>query len=233
MANLHNVLMSDYKSDVVPRNNNVPINVRITFYLMSLIRFDETEETLVTAAWLSMSWQDQFLMWSEKPEYENITNIYLKPQFILTLTLHRRRTYYMLTVCVPIIVLSILNCLVYLLPPYSGEKMSVCLMILLAYMVYVSFLSDNLPRTSNSISYMLIYLCLMFCMSFLSVFNSVIVLLLWHKSDGHHHHVDNAATGDDEEEDDNDKSKDVRIGQIEKCCGKSSIKCCFYKVSRV
>ena len=52
---------------------------------MSLIRFDETEETLVTAAWLSMSWQDQFLTWSENPEYVNITDIYLiwKPDVVL------------------------------------------------------------------------------------------------------------------------------------------------------
>ena len=38
MANLHNVLMSDYKSDVVPRNNDDPINVSIAFYLSLVTR---------------------------------------------------------------------------------------------------------------------------------------------------------------------------------------------------
>ena len=74
--------MNNYKNDVVPRSDDKPIQVNITFYLMSLIRFDETEETLVSAAWLSISWRDQFLMWSDNTEYENITDIYLKQKYI-------------------------------------------------------------------------------------------------------------------------------------------------------
>ena len=106
---------------------------------------------------------------------------YFLPQFIVTLTIQRRTLYYALTICVPILVLSILNCLVYLLPPDSGEKISFCLTVLLAYMVYISFLSDNLPRTSKTTSYLVVYLSLMVCLSFVSVVNSVIVLLFWHK----------------------------------------------------
>ena len=296
MSSLYSDLLNNYKTNTVPRNNMEPIKVDITFNLMSLIRFDETEETLVSAAWLSMSWEDQFLTWSDNPEYENITDIYLTqeeiwkpdiviintvedyellgsddrlvevtseggvlwepghrfktacspninhypfdtqecilkfstwthvlsvvilqsdvdeifldefeengeweiissgakctvidagdyslPQYLVTLTLKRRRTYYILTVCIPIIVLSFLNCLVYLLPPESGEKMSFCLTTLLTYMVYISFLSNNLPRTSKTISYLLVYLSLMIGLSFLSVLNSVIVLFFWHK----------------------------------------------------
>ena len=82
LSNLHNSLMINYKSDVVPRYNDNPIKVNITFYLMSLVRFDEIEETLVAAAWLSLSWHDQFLMWSENQKYENITDIYLKQENI-------------------------------------------------------------------------------------------------------------------------------------------------------
>ena len=89
--------------------------------------------------------------------------------------------YYVMTVCVPIIVLSILNCMVFVLPPDSGEKISFCLTILLAYMVYMSFLSDSLPRTSKTTSHLVVYVSLMICLSFLSVFNSVIVLFFWHK----------------------------------------------------
>ena len=298
MSSLYSDLLNKYNTNTVPRNNMEPIKVNITFNLMSLIRFDETEETLLSAAWLSMSWQDHFLTWPENPEYENITDIYLTqkeiwkpdiviintvedyellgsddrlvevtsegdilwepghrfktacspninhypfdtqecilkfstwthvssvvilqtdvdeifldefeengeweiisssakctvldagdysiPQFLVTLTLKRRRTYYVLTVCIPIIVLSFLNCLVYLLPPESGEKMSFCLTTLLTYMVYISFLSNSLPKTSKTTSYLLVYLSLMIGLSFLSVLNSVIVLLLWHKLD--------------------------------------------------
>ena len=78
MFNLHTGLMRNYKTNVLPRNDLHPINVNITFYLMVLLRFDEIEETLVSVAWLSISWKDQYLMWSENSEYDNITEIYLK-----------------------------------------------------------------------------------------------------------------------------------------------------------
>ena len=98
------------------------------------------------------------------------------PLYIVTLTLERRAQYYTLTICVPIRILSILNCLVYLLPADSGEKKSFCLTVLLAYMVYINFLGDNLPRTSKTTSYMVVYLSSMICLCFLSVLNSVVVL---------------------------------------------------------
>ena len=107
---------------------------------------------------------------------------YCLPELTVTLTLRRRRMYYVLTICVPILVLSVLNYLVYLLPPASGEKISFCLTILLAYMLYISFLTDNLPRSSQTTSYLVLYLILMICLSCLSVLISVVVVLFWHKS---------------------------------------------------
>ena len=295
---LHKMLLEEYNPNIIPRDNIEPVIVNITFYLIALLRFDEKEETLTSASWLSMSWEDRFLTWTEKPDFENFTEIFMQQkqiwrpdimlintvehyrnlgsddhlvsveqngmvtwepghkfktacsvnikmypfdnqecklifstwmhvddmviissesdrimldafeengeweivsskavdgiiqeydysisEFVVTLTLRRRRMYYVLTVCIPIIVLSILNCMVFILPPDSGEKISFCLTILLAYMVYMSFLSDNLPRTSKTLSHLVVYLSLMICLSFLSVFNSVIVLLFWHKPD--------------------------------------------------
>ena len=320
MFNLHEC-NAEYKTDVLPRQNLHPINVNITFYLMSLLRFDEIEETVVSVAWLSMSWRDEFLMWHNNPEYNNITEINLKeteiwrpdilllntvegyqsletgdrlvtvdsdgivkwepghrfatscslqirkypfdkqqcsfkfgtwmhydevvtltsvvdaivqdgflengewkivssraksnivrvdgdgmPEYTVMILFKRRTTYYVLTICIPIIVLSILNCFFHLLPPDSGEKISFCLTILLAYMVYISFLSDNLPRTSRTTSYMVIYLSLMICLSSLSVLTSVIVLVFWHKSD------ENADTTNDMLR---DKSKTTRENPTE------------------
>ena len=293
---LHELLMRNYDSDVVPSKDTEIINVNITFNLMALLRFDAAEETLITAAWLSIRWNDYSLKWDGNSTYDNITETFLQqrkvwkpdlrlvntvethktlgsedllvkvkrngnilwepghrfktscsldtrmypfdsqncslvfstwmhlgnvvkllslydqilfddfeengewkiiattseskylhwdgyylPRFIVTLTLQRRIVYYALTICVPVLILSILNCLVYLLPPDSGEKISFCLTVLLAYMVYISFLSDDLPRTSKTTSYLVVYLSSMICLSFLSVLNSVVVLFFWHK----------------------------------------------------
>ena len=296
VLDLQRSLIKDYDRNIIPRNNHAPLNINVSFNLLALLRFDEKEETLITAAWLGMSWQDPVLAWQDKPEFENITEIFLQqkqiwkpdimlvntvehfkslgsgeflvsveangnvywepghrfktscsvniklypfdnqqcslifstwmhidslvvissisdrvslatfeengewdvistktyadiakqedygvPMFVVKITLERRKMYYILTVCIPIIVLSILNCMVYVLPPNSGEKISFCLTVLLAYMVFMSFLSESLPRTSNTTSYLVVYLSLMICLSFLSVINSVIVLFFWHK----------------------------------------------------
>ena len=298
---LHDFLSRSYNKNVIPRNDHETVNVNVSFFLLSILRFDEREETLTSSAWLSISWYDHFLKWNEFKQYETITKLFFNqneiwkpdimlintvehfkclgsedlilmvtsdgrvrwepghrfktsckvningypfdtqqcsftfspwshvdnvvalssidnninldhfeencewfitststtfktvqvlnhkdnyslPQFICIISLQRRRMYYVLTVCLPIIILSVLNCMVYLLPPASGEKISFCLTILLAYMVYMSFLSDNLPSTSETTSYLVVYLSLMLCLSFLSVMNSVIVLLLWENS---------------------------------------------------
>ena len=49
---------------------------------MSLLRFDEREETLLTAAWLSISWQDKFLSWSDNPRHGNISELFMKQKQI-------------------------------------------------------------------------------------------------------------------------------------------------------
>ena len=242
LLDLQRSLIKDYDRNIIPRNNHAPLTINVSFNLLALLRFDEKEETFITAAWLGMSWQDPFLAWQDKPEFENITEIFLQqkqiwkpdiilvntvehfkslgsgeflvsvepngnvywepghrfktscsvniklypfdnqqctlvfstwmhidsmvvlssisdrvslatfeengewdvistkayadiakhesygiPKFVVKITLERRKMYYILTVCIPIIVLSILNCMVYVLPPNSGEKISFCL----------------------------------------------------------------------------------------------------------
>ena len=301
---LYNALLHNYNVNVVPRIDKNVIDVNISFTLMALMQFNEKEDTLVTAGWLSMTWKDYFLQWRGHTKYENINKVFMKqkqiwvpdinlvnsvevhkkmgyddllasvdqdgtvhwepgqkfktacsvdigmypfdhqtcsiafgtwmyrddivklysdyneivldyfdesgeweiqttnakdkimaledgygvPQFVISMTLKRRRMYYIFTVCIPMIILSILNCMVYILPAGSGEKMSFCLTVLLSYMVFLNFLSDNLPRTSKTTSYMVVYLSLMVCLSFLSVFSSVIVLLHWHKAEEKEEH---------------------------------------------
>ena len=111
-----------------------------------------------------------------------------QPTLFFTLSLRRRRTYYVLTTCIPIVILSILNCLVHVLPADSGEKMSFCMTILLSYMVFISFLNDSLPSTSKTVSLLVVYLVSVIALSSLSVINSVAVLRLWNKSDAEGDH---------------------------------------------
>lgn len=66
--------------------------------------------------------------------------------------LHRKRTFYVLNTIIPVVMLSLLNVLVFLLPASSGEKMALAVTVLLSFTVYLSIISEVMPKTSESIS---------------------------------------------------------------------------------
>jgi hypothetical protein len=68
------------------------------------------------------------------------------------LRLRRRWAYCVITIICPVIMLSILNMLVFLLPCDSGEKMTLAITGLLAFTVFLSMVDDQLPETSDNIS---------------------------------------------------------------------------------
>ena len=66
--------------------------------------------------------------------------------------LQRKRTFYVLNTIIPVVMLSLLNVLVFLLPASSGEKMALAVTVLLSFTVYLSIISEVMPKTSESIS---------------------------------------------------------------------------------
>ena len=54
--------------------------------------------------------------------------------------------------------MSVLNVLVFALPPQSGERVSYSITVLLAIAVFLTMISDNLPRTSTPMSLMSYFL---------------------------------------------------------------------------
>ncbi|KAK0048071.1 neuronal acetylcholine receptor subunit beta-4, partial [Biomphalaria pfeifferi] len=71
-------------------------------------------------------------------------------KFIIELM--RKRTFYVLNTIIPVVMLSLLNVLVFLLPASSGEKMALAVTVLLSFTVYLSIISEVMPKTSESIS---------------------------------------------------------------------------------
>lgn len=58
----------------------------------------------------------------------------------------------------PIIVMAILNMLVFILPAESGERLSFSVTMLLALAVYMTIVSENLPKSSDPMSITSYYL---------------------------------------------------------------------------
>lgn len=72
-------------------------------------------------------------------------------QIDLMIQLKRKPSFVIINVVLPIFFLSLLNALVFLLVPESGERVSYCVTILLAITVFMTIVSDMLPRSSDPV----------------------------------------------------------------------------------
>ena len=95
--------------------------------------------------------------------------------------LQRKPQYIIVNVVLPILFLCILNVLVFFLPPESGERVSYAITVLLSIAVFMTIVSDTLPKTSEPlplISYLLmISLIISSIIAVITIFN----LRLFHK----------------------------------------------------
>ena len=90
----------------------------------------------------------------------------------IVLELRRRKAYLLFTVISPLILLSILNVGVFLVPVDSGEKGSIAVTIFLSYVVFISTINDELPHNSINHSYLLNYILLLLILSVCTVLYS-------------------------------------------------------------
>ncbi|XP_035828665.1 acetylcholine receptor subunit beta-type acr-3 [Aplysia californica] len=152
--------------------------------------FDEQKCTLT---FLSMSYNDQqlkFIPLRKKVDVNSLTshgewNIVdacvdteNSPQ--ITYRLQRRHVFLLLNTVLPIVFLSLLNIMVFLIPEESGEKISFGITVLLALALSMSMASSMLPRDSTSVSLLIIYIFVLLIISLLTVVLSIVVVLFYH-----------------------------------------------------
>ena len=74
------------------------------------------------------------------------------PDVTFFIHLRRRVKYYFMNIIIPCIILSFLCISGFLLPPESGEKITLGLSVLLTITVFMLMVADKMPSTSESIS---------------------------------------------------------------------------------
>ncbi|XP_069118205.1 acetylcholine receptor subunit beta-type unc-29-like [Argopecten irradians] len=97
--------------------------------------------------------------------------------------LRRRPMFHILNTLFPVALMAILSVMVFKLPADSGEKVGFSLTILLAYTVYLTLISENIPSTSITICYLSLYLALTLSLGSLSVLCTILVLNIYFRSD--------------------------------------------------
>jgi nicotinic acetylcholine receptor len=70
------------------------------------------------------------------------------PDLTFNITLKRKTLFYMCNLIIPCVAISFLSALTFYLPSESGEKISLCISILLSLTVFILLLNDLLPPTS-------------------------------------------------------------------------------------
>ena len=108
------------------------------------------------------------------------------PDITFRLTMRRKTLFYTVNLIIPCVAISFLTVLVFFLPSDSGEKMTLCISILLALTVFFLLLSEIIPPTSLVIPLIGKYLLFTMILVTLSIIITVIVLNIHYRSPSTH-----------------------------------------------
>ncbi|XP_061172778.1 neuronal acetylcholine receptor subunit alpha-6-like [Saccostrea echinata] len=106
-------------------------------------------------------------------DYDNLLEV--------RLTLERRYLYFLINMLAPILLLSLLNPLVFALPVESGERLSYAITIFLSFAVFMTLLSDSIPKSSEPMSMMSYFLIVTMSISTLIIVLAVVTMRLHFK----------------------------------------------------
>ena len=100
-------------------------------------------------------------------------------QLDCTFHLKRKPSFVIINILLPILCLSLLNVLVFLLVPESGERASYCITVLLSIAVFMTIVNDMLPRSSTPVPMISYKLMLDMVISSLIVFVAILNLRIY------------------------------------------------------
>uniref|UniRef100_A0A336MI73 CSON015083 protein n=1 Tax=Culicoides sonorensis TaxID=179676 RepID=A0A336MI73_CULSO len=98
------------------------------------------------------------------------------PDIIFNITLRRKTLFYTVNLIIPCVGISFLSILVFYLPSESGEKISLCISILLSLTVFFLLLTEIIPATSLTVPLLGKYLLFTMILVTLSVVVTIAVL---------------------------------------------------------
>ncbi|KAK3789922.1 hypothetical protein RRG08_004034 [Elysia crispata] len=117
--------------------------------------------------------------WHERDTF--IEGAYEYSRVYFYFKLERKPLFYGLNMLLPVLVMALLTVFVFVLPADSGEKIGYCLTVLLAFMVILTIIAEDLPTTATNTSILELYIAIVLIMDALSVVLSICVLDIYHR----------------------------------------------------
>ncbi|XP_029640911.2 neuronal acetylcholine receptor subunit alpha-3-like [Octopus sinensis] len=99
------------------------------------------------------------------------------------LVMKRKSLYYILNVIVPLVLISILCVISFLIPLDAGERVSYSIAVLLSLAVFLTVVSANMPSTSKYVSVLAVYLVTVMIISALTCVMTILVIRVYHRND--------------------------------------------------
>ena len=126
--------------------------------------------------YLSVEWDIMKVPAQRNEKYYSCCGDTPFPDIFFNITLRRKTLFYTVNLIIPCVGISCLSVLVFYLPADSGEKMSLCVSILLSLTVFFLLLAEIIPPTSLTVPLLGKYLLFTMILVTLSVLVTIIVL---------------------------------------------------------
>lgn len=97
-------------------------------------------------------------------------------ELVYEFRIRRKTLFYTVNLIIPTVLISFLSIFVFYLPTDEGEKMTLCISILLALVVFLLLVSKILPPTSMVIPLISKYLIFTLMMNIVTILNTVIII---------------------------------------------------------
>ncbi|XP_058447553.1 acetylcholine receptor subunit beta-like 2 isoform X2 [Malaya genurostris] len=147
--------------DQVPGSNLVPIGIDLSEFYLS-VEWDMLE--------IPASRNEEYYPCCPEP-FSDIT---------FKLTMRRKTLFYTVNLIIPCVGITFLTVLVFYLPSDSGEKVTLCISILVSLTVFFLLLAEIIPPTSLAVPLLGKYLLFTMILVSLSVWTTVCVLNVWY-----------------------------------------------------
>ena len=112
---------------------------------------------------------------TSKHEYDAV-EMHNTAQITFKLRIRRKTLFYTVNLIIPCVLISFLSVCVFYLPADAGEKMTMCISILLALVVFLLLVSKILPPTSITIPLIAKYLLFTFIMNIFTILITVVII---------------------------------------------------------
>ena len=86
----------------------------------------------------------ELIMSEARAEHGSVYGVYIK--------MKRKPYFVIIIVIIPVMLLSLMSFMVFLLPPESGERMPYSITLLLALIVFLTIISETIPKKSSPLS---------------------------------------------------------------------------------